>query len=230
MSAMRHSYLPQYRKGGSQMKLCPKCAEMNENAAEFCKNCGESLAEVPATQEDIFAIAGGFLGKAKEAASARTKAIEQPVEFVDQDESMTAVIGTNYLQNFLSGGNVEKAVGVLTQKRFYFKGRSFVGSGKDLESTTQEGVVSIEDISYTNFIHSNPTGFLISAIVFTIGIVTIPIALYFYVKYFISRQTLFVVSFPGGSFGFDIRYYPIADIRDFQRQLHLMKDHIKENA
>ena len=50
------------------------------------------------------------------------------------------------------------------------------------------------------------------------------------VWYFISRRSLFVVSYPGGSFGFDIRYYPIADIRDFQRQLHLLKDHIKENG
>ncbi|MEY8318316.1 hypothetical protein AALB19_13515 [Oscillospiraceae bacterium 50-58] len=48
--------------------------------------------------------------------------------------------------------------------------------------------------------------------------------------FLIKRQTVFQVSFPGGSFGFDIRYYPIRDIRDFQRQLHLLKDRCKENA
>ncbi len=149
---------------------------------------------------------------------------------VDQSEQIVATIGSNYLQNFLSGGSVDKGIGILTQKRFYFKGKSFTGSGKDMKSSTQEGVVAVDDISFTNFIYTRPTGLLIAAIIFTIGIVTIPIALFFYIKYFISRQTLFVVSFPGGNFGFDVKYYPIADIRDFQRQLHLLKDHIKEGA
>lgn len=149
---------------------------------------------------------------------------------VDQSEQIVAAIGNNYLQNFLSGGNVGKSVGVLTQKRFYFKGRSYTGSGKDMKSSTQEGVVSIDDIAFSEFIYTRPTGLLLAAIVFTIGIVTIPIALFFYIKYFTSRQTLFVISFPGGGFGFDVKYYPIADIRDFQRQLHLLKDHRKEGG
>lgn len=42
--------------------------------------------------------------------------------FIDQSETAVATIGSNYLQNFLSGGSVEKGVGILTQKRFYFKG------------------------------------------------------------------------------------------------------------
>ncbi len=149
---------------------------------------------------------------------------------VDQSEQIVATIGNNYLQNFLMGGNVERGVGLLTQKRFYFKGKSYTGSGKDMKSSTQEGVVSIDDIALSEFIYTRPTGLLIAAIIFTIGIVTIPIALFFYIKYFTSRQTLFVLSFPGGSFGFDVKYYPIADIRDFQRQLHLLKDHRKEGG
>ena len=51
---------------------------------------------------------------------------------VDQSESIVSTIGSNYLQNFLSGGTVSKGVGVLTQRRFYYKGRNFSGSGKDM--------------------------------------------------------------------------------------------------
>lgn len=147
---------------------------------------------------------------------------------VDQSESIVATIGNNYLQSFLTGGRVERGVGLLTQKRFYFKGKSYTGSGKDMKSSTQEGVVSIDDITFSEFIYTRPTGYLFFAILLTVFIITIPIALLFYIKYFISRQTLFVISFPGGGFGFDVKYYPITDIRDFQRQLHLLKDHQKE--
>lgn len=170
--------------------------------------------------------------------------------FVEQDESVTAVIGSNYLQNFLTGGTVEKSVGVLTQKRFYYKGQNFSGTGKDMSDTTEEGMVSIDDITFTMFSHVRNSGALVwgiflllagislfflafgarSELMLVGGMGLMVASLPFFVSYFSSRKSLFVISFPGGSFGFDIRYYPIADIRDFQRQLHLMKDHIKENA
>ena len=164
--------------------------------------------------------------------------------FIDQDESMTAVIGTNYLQNFMAGGAVEKSVGVLTQKRFYFKGQNFSGSGKETKKTTEEGVVSIEDITFTMFSHTRAIGMLLFAalllLVSSIGfpmeqgyLFSVPCwiaAAVSVIMYFVNRRTVFSISFPGGSFGFDIRYYPIADIRDFQRQLHLLKDQRKENV
>lgn len=161
--------------------------------------------------------------------------------FVDQSESIVSTIGMNYLQNFLSGGAVEKGVGVLTQKRFYYKGKNFSGAGKDTKSATEEGIVSIEDITFTKFTHFRHTGFLVFAVLLTlVGMVLMmtpaaPIsfailiaAVPFYILYFVKRESMFLVAFPGGGFAFDIRWYPISDIQDFQRQLHLLKDHIKE--
>ena len=159
--------------------------------------------------------------------------------FVDQSESIVSTIGTNYLQNFLSGGAVEKGVGVLTQKRFYYKGKNFSGAGKDTKSATEEGIVSIEDITFTKFPHFRHTGFLAFAVLLTlVGMVLMmttaaPIsfailiaALPFYILYFVKRESMFLVAFPGGGFAFDIHWYPISDIQDFQRQLHLLKDYI----
>lgn len=170
--------------------------------------------------------------------------------FVNQSETAVATIGSNYLQNFLSGGSVGKGIGVLTQKRFYFKGQNFSGTGKDMKNTTEEGVVSVEDITFTMFSHIRNIGALAwgiflavvgtlvmcmaaSGAPYFLGFIAIGMwvaSLPFFVSYFSSRKSLFVISFPGGSFGFDIRYYPISDIRDFQRQFHLMKDHLKENG
>ena len=171
---------------------------------------------------------------------------------VDQSESIVSTIGSNYLQNFLSGGTVSKGVGILTQKRFYYKGRNFSGSGKDMKVTTEEGVVSIEDITFSNFSYTRNIGALVGGLLLAVigsfcvlwlagygggggvaaygGLGMIGVAVFLLVKFFVSRKSLFIVSFPGGSFGFDIRYYPISDIRDFQRQLHLLKDHRKEDG
>lgn len=171
---------------------------------------------------------------------------------VDQSESIVSTIGSNYLQNFLSGGTVSKGVGILTQKRFYYKGRNFSGSGKDMKVTTEEGVVSIEDITFSHFSHTRNIGALVVGLLLAVigsfcvlwlagyggagnvaaygGFGMIGVAVFLLVKFFVTRKSLFVVSFPGGSFGFDIRYYPIADIRDFQRQLHLLKDRCKEGG
>jgi len=164
---------------------------------------------------------------------------------VDQGEQIVATIGSNYLQSYLSGGGVGKGIGVLTQKRFYYKGKNFSGKGKGMTSTTEEGVVSLEDITFTRFTFTRPIGLLVFAILLAVGGLVTVIAdsdllmvaailwaasLLFFVIYFVNRHTLFLISFPGGGFAFDVHYYPIADIRDFQRQLHLLKDHIKEGA
>lgn len=167
--------------------------------------------------------------------------------FIDQSETVVAAIGSGYLQSYLTGGGVGKGIGILTQKRFYYKGRNFSGGGKDAKYTTEEGVVSIEDVTFTKFSHTRHIGLLIMGIFFAlIGIVllgeSVPKSISFLgplfllaalagvVMFFVNRHTLFVVSFPGGDFAFDISCYPITDIRDFQRQLHLLKGHIKEGA
>lgn len=165
---------------------------------------------------------------------------------VDQSESMVAVIGSNYLQNFFSGGYMERGVGVLTQKRFYYKGKNFAGQGKEMASSMYEGIVSLEDITFTQFTHTKKIGYLIFAILLAIAAVvcfvpgeealyivsgiTASASVLFFIRYFTGRQTIFKVSFPGGGFAFNVSWYPIAEFRDFQRQLHLLKDQIKEGG
>ena len=159
--------------------------------------------------------------------------------FVDQSETTVATIGNSYLQNFLAnGGKMEKGYGVLTQKRFYYQGKNMGGAGRSATSATEEGVVSIEDITFTMFTHTRMIGALIFGVFLTVlsvlGAIATPymlagliLALPFYIKYFTSRQSLFLIAFPGGSFSYNVTWYPISEFQDFQRQLHLMKDHIK---
>lgn len=165
--------------------------------------------------------------------------------FIDPSEELRASIGSNYVQNFLSGGHVGRSVGALSQKRFYYKGKNYNAKSKLLWSTEEEGIVSVEDISYTGFSYTSAIGLLIIGAVLALvgficlvvsdnagariaGGVLMLIGALAFVRYYLSRDTLFIVSFPGGSFGFDTKWYSIADMQDFQRQLHLIKDQLKE--
>lgn len=201
-------------------------------ASKVASNGWDSAVEV---QSRVPSSSGGNGGSG----SASPKGQGGSAIFVDQSESIVSTIGSNYLQNFLLGGDVSKGVGVLTQKRFYYKGKNFSGVGKSIKSATEEGVISIEDITFTKFTHLRHVGFLFFAVLLTliaIAAMTFKssfaplflIALPFYILYFVKRESLFFLAFPGGGFAFNIRWYPIADIKDFQRQLHLLKDHIKE--
>lgn len=163
---------------------------------------------------------------------------------IDQSERIVSTIGSGYLQSYLSGGGVGKGIGILTQKRFYYKGRNFSGMGRAARSTTEEGVVSIEDITFTKLSRTRHIGAIITGVLLILislllaktgtpdglsflGPLFMAVGLASFVLFFVKRHTLFVVAFPGGSFAFNIHYYPISDIRDFQRQLHLLKDRIK---
>ena len=96
----------------------------------------------------------------------------------------------------------------MTQKRFYYKGKNFSGAGKDTKSATEEGIVSIEDITFTKFTHFRHTGFLAFAVLLTlVGMVLMmtpaaPIsfailiaALPFYILYFVKRESMFLMAF-----------------------------------
>jgi len=186
----------------------------------------------------------------------------------DPSEQITAIIGNNYLQSILTGAGMKKGYGILTDRRFYYKGKNFGTNGsksllavlKSLSSSTQEGAVSVEDISYTGFTYIRPTGIFIFAIASLvwgilgllswrfggavtseyfysevlvpfsgIGMFLLPMSALCFIIYFLKRRSIFEVYFPGGSFGYDMRWYPISEFQDFQRQISLIKDHAKRS-
>lgn len=178
--------------------------------------------------------------------------VSQNKILADPTEQITATIGNNYIQSFLTGAGVKRGCGILTNRRFYYKGKNFStdqeGKGiinffKSLTSTTEEGTVSVDDISFTKFSYTRNTGLLILAIlclIVGVGLFFARIeeagsalgvaAIVFFVMYFLKRSVIFEIYFPGGSFGYNLRWYPISEFRDFQRQVHLTKDHRKEGA
>lgn len=177
------------------------------------------------------------------------EALKGSGQFVDQSETAVATIGNGYLQNFLLGKKVKRGAAIVTQKRLYYFGKGYLGKGRHTISCQEENIIPLESISQTRFIHVRPVGLIWFGIILLIigalvplcsyrlkienvliGIAIAAIGALFVVKGFLSRGTSFEISFPGGKYFFPVKYYPIADMRDFQRQLHLMKDHLKENG
>lgn len=185
------------------------------------------------------------------------EALKGSGQFVDQSETAVATLGNGYLQNFLLGKKVKRGAAIVTQKRLYYFGKGYLGKGRHTISCQEENIIPLESISQTRFTHLLPVGLLwfgilcliISAIICICGFafadtwntiinntlfmsmcVLAPVGLVSIIIHFLHRGTTFEISFPGGKYLFPVKYYPIADMRDFQRQLHLMKDHLKENG
>lgn len=224
------------------MKKCPNCFTQNRDDAEYCTTCGKripSSGDGWSTATDI----GG--GSSNTGGSTQAKIGSNA--FIDPDEKAVASIGSGYLGNMAAGNGAQKGEAVLTQKRFYYRGRNYSGGlGKVTKQATEEGVVAVEDISYTMFTYIRPIGYLIFTILMAIATVLffmvavndedimtyilIPlfagiISLFLYVM---KKRSVFVVAFHGGSFGFDLSLNPLSELQEFQRQIHLMKDQAKK--
>lgn len=109
-------------------------------------------------------------------------------------------------------------------------------------------MVSPEDITFIRFTHTGLLGMMVLAILLAVagaacllfgdwddaalavGLCLLGGAALFLLIYFVTRSSVFLVAFPGGGFAFNVHDYPAADIRDFQRRLHLLKDRVREGA
>lgn len=183
----------------------------------------------------VFDSLSGLFGRSKPQATLSATELRKQAEFVDGSETVVASIGSNYIQNIMTGGQVKRGYALLTQKRLYYKGKSFSNVGKQAKSETEESILDVSDITFTKFIYTRNTGLLIigilgliiAAFLFSqpaIAGTVLAVSLAFLIGYFVHKVTLFAIFFPGGKFTFDVRWYPKTDMIDFQRQLHLIKD------
>ena len=136
---------------------------------------------------------------------------------------------------------------MVTQKRVYFKGKSYSLIGGKWRRLSQERTVALQDVTSTGYTAVRKVGILISALVLLllavvcflislkcsdvlsniIGPCSILLFLAGVVEliiYFVSRLTLFDIAFAGGQISFDVKWYPEADAKDFQQQICLAKD------
>ena len=81
--------------------------------------------------------------------------------FVNRDEKYISSLGNGYLMNFLANGTLRRGFAVISNKRVYFKGSCFSGSGKSLVKTDEERTVDVKDITGSGFIYRRYIGILL---------------------------------------------------------------------
>ena len=167
--------------------------------------------------------------------------------FVDANEQQIAVLGGNYLSNFLSTGSIEKGFCVLSDKRVYFRGKCYYKSGGNYKSRLEERMVDVKDITGTGFAETRLFGLkilgiisLVWALLMTVSVATSKhlvngwMAMYFLIGllpaiitwalYFLVKSKVFEISFAGGNIAFKASLYDAAEMQNFQKSVRKAKD------
>lgn len=210
------------------MKKCSFCGHFNTDNSGFCEFCGNQLE--------------------KEVGSTAQKTSEN---LIAPNETVQATIGVSYIQNLMSGEGFKYGAAILTDKRLYYFGRSFSNVGRgSINTETEESIVSVEDITGTRFVHGSPVSLLVTAIASFVLAVLLFISTYgstddsagmmgflilvflilgavFLVAYYAGRDTVLEIRFPGGKHRFSMRWHSLSNMREFQRQIHVVKDSLK---
>ena len=209
------------------MKKCSFCGHFNTDNSQFCELCGSQLE--------------------KEVGSA---AQESSDNLIAPDEKVQATIGVSYMQNLISGAGFKNGAAILTDKRLYYFGRSFSNVGREINTATEESIVSVDDITFTRFVHGSPVSLLITAIASFVLAMLIFVSIYgstddsagmlsfmiivflalgvvFLVAYQAGKSTVLEIAFPGGKYCFNAKWHSVSNMREFQRQIHVVKDSLK---
>lgn len=150
--------------------FCAKCGKEIPESAKFCESCGATVGG--ADNVTIAGAVGNTFTNLKNTIQEKEK--EQQATYMDEsayskvfvepDEQLLGTLGNGYLENIL-GKKVKKTHALLTNKRVYFQGTFFSGSGKTLQQDIIEKIVDLEDITGTCFRYNKPIGIIISIII-----------------------------------------------------------------
>ena len=165
--------------------------------------------------------------------------------FVAPNEEQRAVIGGGYLDNLLLTGTFSKGFGVLTNLRLYYRANCFDKVGNHFVKTDEDRIVDVSDITSSGFVYTRYIVFLILSILlgmasifffietldqyagdatiqiffFTLFLFVVVVLLYIFFK-----QTMYTVTYAGGSLSIKASSYNIKDVRAFDKTLHQVKD------
>lgn len=245
--------------------ICAKCGKEIPEGAKFCESCGATVGDansamIPGAVVDGVTylkdtIKDTIQEKKKEMEATYMDESAYSKVFVESDEQLLGTLGNGYLENIL-GKKIKKTHALLTNKRVYFQGTFFSGSGKNLQQDIIEKVVDLEDITGTGFRYNKPLGILsgIIMIVFSwllallnylswgwgrrlvyykdspiIGLVgTIIAILIVLIRYLKNRKTEYILEYAGGAIRFDAMILGLSNVKDFNKQIRRAKDHVKE--
>lgn len=173
---------------------------------------------------------------------------------IDPNEEIVALIGNDYLINFLLKGSFRKGFAIVTNKRIYFKGKSYDFNGGRIVKASEARIIDIIDITSTGvytyepiwlgvlggislliagitWLNSSNVSFGYSDFTFnflgTTTLLSLIIAGVTIFQYFAKSIIAFTISYPGGRLLFDISLYSKDQVENFHRSIRQLKDQQK---
>lgn len=216
---------------------------MSDMGNRFCTQCGTEIVN-------------GACPKCSQAQQA-DNAEKFKRFFMNPKEEFVCALGNGYIQNFLANGSVGKGFAVVSDKRVYFKGKTYDVVGKKLRATNESRTVDLKDVTGTGVRAVKYPLLLILGIIVPIllflFILTLIVSLVMgepnygaiiptsliiaavfgcplLICYFATRKTILTISYAGGCIAFEIKWYSQQESADFQRNLRVAKDNAVENA
>ena len=236
--------------------FCTNCGKEIPDGATKCPNCGKGSDSREINFSDVTNYAGQQMNKAVADAKAQFNASreayqkeqdEQKIKdlsqiIIDPQEQKIAVMGSSYLESMLHGGGLSKGFGILTDKRFYFKGKCFIKALGRRVFVDEEYTVDLENINASGFVYIKRIWLIIfsfiSLIVGFVGLATegeeelmlicIGAFLVLLIVYFLTKRVYYEVHFEGGMISVNVsKYGGIKEVRAFNKKLRLAKDKYK---
>lgn len=235
--------------------FCSECGKQLEDNVLFCDNCGARIKEnedgvVGVVEKSVQEVSPTIQSREQESSYMESSVYHKV--FVEPDEQLLGTLGNGYLENMLNK-KIKKCHALLTDKRVYFQGTFFSGSGKTLQQDIVEKTIDLEDITGTGFRYSKPIGILVPIISLLIpwalallyyicrlhwffppdnapklgllgSVVSILIIVIMYLK---NRKTNFILEYAGGCICFDAMILGLSNVKDFDKQIRRAKDKAK---
>lgn len=186
--------------------FCGNCGKQVENGNSTCPYCGDKIVTTPNISKDT---AKGICKKF----------------FVSSNEQYITSLGDGYLKNFLTTGSIGRCVAVLSNKRIYLRGNIIDYNNSKLERINVEKIVNVEDVTGTGFIYASNQIWKLVLAALTAPLIIPPVV--FIILYMLGRKTIFFIEYAGGYIKFDASYYNLSDVHNFQKQIRLVQDDIK---
>lgn len=229
---------------------CPNChakVEREINFSDVTKFAGQQMQNAGRQAQKASETVTAKIKEKDEQLKAERKIKEVSDIFVDPSEQVIMMLRGGYLENLIKEGQLAKGVCVLTDRRLYYRGKCFTRFGRGFSRIDEEQTVDLQDISCSGFIFLRNLFMkilMILSAVFMVLMFCCGLAAYEYdaeffyfmalcgligcavfgFLYWLSKRTMYEISFAGGSLAIKLSIGEIREARSFDKKLRMAKD------
>lgn len=224
--------------------VCPNCEPQRVN---YSANAAPVGAPAQAQGRAAFGGQGGYGAPGMNQGYAAPGGYPQPAadnkgDFGTPDERLIMSIGSGYMENFLSGMGLMNNSAAVTNKRVYYKGKSFSSFGMGVKRCKAVQSVDLKDITgigiYSMF---NLALLIFGIILILVGIIlpcygspgyfwgpSLGFGVLFFIIALITMRTVLRIDYAGGFIALNMRKFSRGECTNFHKAILAAKDQITD--